>query len=224
MLLTARDNAHTVRLAQERWPDVHVIGGESPEGKTAKARAITRRVLDLRRWASRARPDVALSHNSYAQIVAARSLGIPAVTAMDFEHQPANHLAFRLVRAVLVPEVMPLSVIRRQGAAPRKLVRYRGYGARLSIPDVRSGRHDRRRWHHDPRGRPVGHSHLDDVRRHATRRGRVARVRGMLERLTTPAQLVLGPRPSEPRTPAQLRGRAAAIERAVAEATLAAGR
>jgi len=37
-----------------------------------------------------------LSHNSYSQIVAARLLRIPVVTAMDFEHQPANHLAFRL--------------------------------------------------------------------------------------------------------------------------------
>ncbi len=31
-----------------------------------------------------------ISHNSYAQALAARMLGIPFVTSMDYEHQPAN--------------------------------------------------------------------------------------------------------------------------------------
>ena len=80
-------------------------------------------------------PDVALSHNSYAQIAAARSLGIPAVTAMDFEHQPANHLAFRLATTVLVPELLPLRVIRRQGAVQAKVVRYPGLKEELYFGD-----------------------------------------------------------------------------------------
>ena len=107
VLVTARDNAQTVQLARERWPEVVVIGGESPRGRAAKLTTLKRRVTDLRRWAVGLRPDVALSHNSYAQIVVARSLGIPAVTAMDFEHQPANHLAFRLATRVIAPEVLP---------------------------------------------------------------------------------------------------------------------
>src|SRR5438128_2581616 len=96
VLITARDNAQTVELARERWSDIAVIGGVSPKGRRAKAGAIWRRVTDLRRWAKTMLPDVALSHNSYAQVLAARTLRIPAVTAMDFEHQPANHIAFRL--------------------------------------------------------------------------------------------------------------------------------
>src|SRR5262245_30198900 len=104
--ITARDNAQTVELARERWPEVAVIGGPSPKGRKAKAQQIARRVNDLRRWAKDVKPDVALSHNSYAQIVAARTLRIPVVTAMDFEHQPANHLAFRLARKVLLPAAL----------------------------------------------------------------------------------------------------------------------
>ena len=135
VLVTARDNAQTIELARERWPQVVVIGGASPRRRSAKVAAIGRRMTDLRSWAARARPDVALSHNSYAQIVAARSLRMPAVTAMDFEHQPANHVAFRLATTVLVPEVLPLDIIRRQGAVAAKVVRYPGLKEELYIGD-----------------------------------------------------------------------------------------
>jgi hypothetical protein len=135
VLVTARDNAQTVELARGRWPAVEVIGGESPGGRAAKIAAIGGRIAGLRHWAASPRPDVALSHNSYAQIVAARSLGLPAVTAMDFEHQPANHLAFRLAQTVLVPEILPLRALRRQGARPSKIVRYPGLKEELYIGD-----------------------------------------------------------------------------------------
>ena len=67
---------------------------------------MARRVRDAAAWARREYPDVALSHNSYAQIVAARALRMPVVTAMDFEHQPVNHLAFRLADRVLLPRAL----------------------------------------------------------------------------------------------------------------------
>ena len=54
---------------------------------------------------------------------------------MDFEYQPANHLAFRLAKSVLVPEVLPLSVLRRYGASQRKLIRYPGLKEELYIAD-----------------------------------------------------------------------------------------
>ena len=135
VLLTARDNAQTIELARERWPDVAVIGGTSPKGKPAKARAMGRRVADLCRWARAARPDVALSHNSYGQLVAARLMRIPAVTAMDYEHQPANHLAFRLADIVLLPTALERSVVRRQGASPRKTRYYAGLKEELYLAD-----------------------------------------------------------------------------------------
>jgi hypothetical protein len=135
VMVTARDNAQTVALARQRWPAVEVIGGVSPRGKWSKVATLSARISDLRSWAARTRPDVALSHNSYGQIVAARSLGIPAVTAMDFEHQPANHLAFRLATTVVVPEVLPSEMLQRQGGAAAKVVRYPGLKEALYIGD-----------------------------------------------------------------------------------------
>lgn len=140
VLITARDNAQTVELARERWSAVEVIGGESPSGKLVKLASIGRRVTDLGGWSRRARPDVALSHNSYAQIVAAKIGGIPAVTAMDFEHQPANHVAFRLARVVLLPQLLSLDKLRRQGATARKVIQYPGLKEELYIGDFEPDR------------------------------------------------------------------------------------
>jgi predicted glycosyltransferase len=130
---TVRDHAQTAELARERWPDAEVIGGPSPAGRASKARAIVARSLALARWARAERPDVALSHNSYAQIVAASLTGVPAVTAMDFEHQPANHVAFRLARRVLLPQAMPPAAVARQGARASKVVRYPGLKEELTL-------------------------------------------------------------------------------------------
>jgi uncharacterized protein len=135
VLITARDNAQTLELTRERWPQAGVVGGPSPQGRRAKAAAILARMRDLRRVARAASADVALSHNSYAQIAAARSLGLPTVTAMDYEHQPANHLAFRLASTILLPEALPAEAVRRQGARRSKVVVYPGLKEQLYIGD-----------------------------------------------------------------------------------------
>lgn len=126
VVLTARDHAQTVALAAHEWDDVEVIGGGSPGGRLGKARALVRRARELAAFARRRRPAVALSHGSYAQLVAARLAGVPAVTMMDYEHQPANHLSFRLARRVVVPEVFPERELRRAGGGA-KAIRYAGF-------------------------------------------------------------------------------------------------
>ena len=155
VLITARDNAQTLQLARERWPEVEVIGGASPRRRSSKVAKMFPRIADLRRWARRVRPDVALSHNSYAQIVAARSLRMPAVTAMDFEHQPANHVAFRLATRILVPEMIEVDAIRRQGAAPGKVVQYPGLKEELYIGDFEPDREILAKVGAEPRPRIV---------------------------------------------------------------------
>ena len=133
ILLTVRDHRETAVLAREVWPGVEPDSASSPDGRAAKAVAIARRVAVLARRARRFRPDVAVSHNSYAQVVAARVIGVPAVTAMDYEHQPANHIAFRLATRVVVPEVFPERALRRFGAAERKVRRYAGVKEELYL-------------------------------------------------------------------------------------------
>lgn len=135
VIFTVRDNAQTADLARARWPDVELIGSESPGGRAAKAAAIAERMRNLRRWARGRHPDVALSHNSYAQIVAARTLRLPAITAMDFEHQPSNHLAFRAASLVVLPEPLPTAAVRRYGARPGKVAHYPGLKEHIQLAD-----------------------------------------------------------------------------------------
>jgi predicted glycosyltransferase len=75
---------------------------------------------------------VALSHASHAQVIAARLAGVPAVTMMDYEYQPANHLTFRLATRVIVPEVFPAKAITRFGARG-KVRRYAGFKEDLYV-------------------------------------------------------------------------------------------
>jgi predicted glycosyltransferase len=135
--LTARDHAQTVDLAARHGLAVKVVGGSSPAGRIGKAGAIAARAAALRRFAARAGADVAFSHGSYAQVAAARAARVPAVTMMDYEHQPANHVSFRLAHRVIVPDAFPASALRRFGARERKVVRYPGFKELLYLSGFR---------------------------------------------------------------------------------------
>jgi predicted glycosyltransferase len=133
VLLTVRDHAQTLELARGRWSTLTVVGGASPPGRTKKALAIGNRSLALWRFAREQQPAVALSHGSYAQVLASRAARVPAVVMMDYEHQPANHLSFRLATRVVVPEVFPLAALEHLGADHRKVVRYPGFKEQLYL-------------------------------------------------------------------------------------------
>jgi predicted glycosyltransferase len=137
VLLSARDHAQTVELARDRWPDVEIIGDPSPPGVLAKGRRIVSRAAALRRFAARRDAEVAFSHGSYAQLIAAATSRIGSATMMDYEHQPANHVSFRLARRVIVPDSFPATALRRCGAGAGKVVRYPGFKEELYLGDVR---------------------------------------------------------------------------------------
>lgn len=124
--ITARDFAQTVELAAKAGMTPHVIGGHGGGSITGKAGNLVGRAAALRKWARDRGFDLAVSHNSYAQIAAAAALGIRTVTLMDYEHQPANHLAFRLASRVIVPRAFPAAELRKYGASLRKVKRYEG--------------------------------------------------------------------------------------------------
>jgi predicted glycosyltransferase len=84
------------------------------------------RAWSLATWARKRQFDLAISHNSYSQILAARGLRIRGVTLMDYEYQPANHLAFRLTSRIIVPATFPAKRLRRYGASVGKVRRYHG--------------------------------------------------------------------------------------------------
>lgn len=133
VILTAWDRAQTEELARRYWPEVEVVGAGSDRSVVQKSLRIWKRARGLAAAVRDARPDVALGHNSYSQVIAARLLlRTRAVTMMDYEHQPANHLAFRLAHDVVVPAHFPEDAARKMGAR-RKLLRYDGFKEEITL-------------------------------------------------------------------------------------------
>jgi predicted glycosyltransferase len=126
IVVTARVFAETVALAEAAGFAPEIIGGHGGGKLHGKAGNLIQRGLALARWARGRDIDLAVSHNSYSQILAARALSLPAVTLMDYEHQPANHLAFRLASRVVVPSGFPEESLARMGASAGKVRRYHG--------------------------------------------------------------------------------------------------
>jgi predicted glycosyltransferase len=132
-VVSARDFAQTPHLCVRFGIDAEVIGHHGGASISGKLLGLAQRVRELRAFAQRTRPCVAVSHNAYSQTVAARSLGMPVMTAMDYEYQPANHLAFRCADLVAVPDVFPLDRLEAQGARPSKTWRYPGLKEHIAL-------------------------------------------------------------------------------------------
>ena len=93
-----------------------------------------RRARSLIRVAADWQPDVALPRVVYA---ADRSPHPPdsAVTMMDYEYQPANHLSSVWPAESSSPEAFPARRLRPFGARPSKVVRYAGFKEELYLAD-----------------------------------------------------------------------------------------
>lgn len=137
VFVTARLLAQTTELAEMYGIEAHVIGAHGGHGTRSKAAANLRRALALRQTARSESVDLAVSHNSYSQVVGARLLGVPSVTIMDYEHTPANHVSFRLASRVILPEAIQRDSVRKYGVTSRKHFSYPGFKEQVYLDDFR---------------------------------------------------------------------------------------
>jgi predicted glycosyltransferase len=133
--VTVRRYGETVAIAEACNFDLEVVGEHGGRSTVGKGLAIARRAVLLAARVRRRRPALAVSFNSYAQALAARACGVPFVTLADYEYQPANHLAFRLARTVIVPEGFDVVALRRQGAGGERVVFFQGLKESVSLVD-----------------------------------------------------------------------------------------
>jgi hypothetical protein len=138
---TAREFAQTLEMAEAAGFAPWVLGRHGGGKLSGKAGNLLGRAAGLARWARGRGFDLAVSHNSYSQVVAARLLSLRAVTLMDYEHQPANHLAFRLASRVVVPSAFPAEALRRFGARASKVRRYEGIKEDVYLADFEPDAH-----------------------------------------------------------------------------------
>jgi predicted glycosyltransferase len=133
VFVTYRDFAQTKSLVEQAHFNATLIDGHGGKSKLGKIKNLLSRTYQLVCFARRKNFDVAVSHNSYFQLAAAKMLGIKSLTSMDFEGQPANHIAFRLASLVSVPEAFPKSELKRFGA--KNVYFYRGIKETISLAD-----------------------------------------------------------------------------------------
>ena len=133
--ITYRGFAQTAQLVKQHGLDATLIDGHGGKNKLSKALSLLKRTLALHKFAKNRKFDVALSHNSYFQLAAAKMLGIPSLTSMDFEGQPANHIAFRLASLVSLPSAFPEHAAKKFGA--KTIRRYSGLKEDICLADFK---------------------------------------------------------------------------------------
>ena len=126
--LTTRDYAQTLELLRLHDIPHDVVGpGHGGAGALGKGRAMAGRLRALRRWARPRSFDVALSHASHELPLVARSLGIPAAYAFDYEFARVQHgLGCRAATRVVVPDAIPQERLDVLGARASKVRRFPG--------------------------------------------------------------------------------------------------
>jgi len=125
--LTARPLSHTVELLDEWGHPYTTLGSYGGATRLGKARAAAARLPRMLRFGRGRSFDCALAHGSTDLPPAARALGVPNTTMLDYEWAVLQHnVNCRLASLVLAPDAIPLDRLARYGARPPKLVRYPG--------------------------------------------------------------------------------------------------
>jgi uncharacterized protein len=126
--VTTRDYAQTLELLRLHGVPHRIVGPRhGGAGAWGKGRATVGRLRALRRCVKNLGVDLALSHASHELPLVARSLGIPASYAFDYEFARVQHgLGARAAKCVVVPEAIPQDRLDRLGARNRKVRRYPG--------------------------------------------------------------------------------------------------
>ncbi len=135
--ISVRDFNQTVELARRNGLPGEVIGTHGGASSLGKLLNLLGRSVRLARFGRKMKPDVAVSHNSYTHTIAGRCVGARVVTIMDYEGQPANHIAFRTAHRVIVPFYFPDEDLRRFGAGEKKVWKYQGFKEQVYLSDFR---------------------------------------------------------------------------------------
>ena len=140
VLLTARDSYQVCELLRLHDLSCRVVGRHYGKKWILKFLGTVLRAAQLLPLAIKARPDLAVSHTSRAQFLAASFLRIPTVIMFDYEF--VNATGFLRPDWLFVPEMISEG---RLSHRPSHLFRYRGLKEDVYVPrfkpdaDVRAG-------------------------------------------------------------------------------------
>lgn len=124
VLITARDYAQTLELAEHAGLDYISVGRHYGKHTLAKASGLLIRTAQLASIIMRQKVDLAVSHGSRSLFVLAGMLRIPSITIMDYEH--ARWTRLPKFAWLMAPEAIPEAAFTSKGVRPGQLLRYPG--------------------------------------------------------------------------------------------------
>jgi hypothetical protein len=124
--LTARDFCNTIPLAKAKGLEVDQIGAGFELGRLEPVNNLYwfSRLIKLTRFARDKKFDVAVSHYSSTQAAAARRLGIPVFSTIDYEHVDLR--AFREAKCFMIPDIVPSHFFESGGVPEGSIRKYSG--------------------------------------------------------------------------------------------------
>lgn len=135
VIVSMRDFNQTVELAKKCGIDGSIIDRHGGKSTISKLINLMIRSIHLAKYAKGKGIDIAVSHNSYTHTIAGRITKVKVVTLMDYEGQPANHIAFRAAHKIIVPDCFPDKALRKFGASIKKVYKYKGFKEQVYLSD-----------------------------------------------------------------------------------------
>jgi len=132
LTLTARNMYQVCELLDFFKLPCKVIGGHWGKNKLLKILCNCVRVLQLLPEIRKAKPDLAISHGSRAQLLASKILGIPTIMLHDYEF--STKTGFLEADWVLMPDVIPDGLMSKKS---ERVLRYPGLKEDVYIPRFR---------------------------------------------------------------------------------------
>lgn len=133
-LITARDFAQTRQLL-ELWNIKYIeTGKHAGKNKLKKILNLFHRSSQLIKVVRKRNVNLAVSHGSRTQLIAAKRLGIPSLLMLDYEYTETmimNHLSTSILMPVHIPEKRLIEA----GINVKKVIRYNGFKEELYLKD-----------------------------------------------------------------------------------------
>jgi len=114
ILITARDYGQTIDLLDLKSIPYKKIGSHPGKSKFKKIVGLTERMFSLYIWALDKKIDVAFSHGSRAQVLPAKSLGIPVAVMYDYEFI-FEYIFKKFADIIIMPSLIKDEILKKQG-------------------------------------------------------------------------------------------------------------
>ena len=134
VFVTARDFAQTLDLVRQYKLDAFHVGKHAGKKKIRKVLNLPVRTRQLVNAVKGFQPEIALSHGSRTQVLAARSLGIPSIVMFDYEWTEMS-IFKKFATHLVCPEAITEKHLGDAAIPVNKVSWYKGFKEDLYLPE-----------------------------------------------------------------------------------------